>query len=279
MKKQWIAAALGLCMAVTLMSGCGTKDGEKAVEQSTEDQRKVSETEKKETVNLFVYSGAGLKKAMEELKTVYEKENPHIKLEINYAGGGKLFAELEASRKGDLFIVGSKKDYKKAQEKNLVRDGVPVADHTPTIIVAKGNPKGIQTVADLAKEGVRVVIADPEAAPIGDRAVKIFKNAGAENVMDNVVTQVENLPAIVAAVDSGNADAGIATLDSVFDNDKLDKVLIPDDINVGMDINASICTDTKYPEEAEAFKAFIVSEKGRKILADHGFMYLRKDER
>ncbi len=45
----------------------------------------------------------------------------------------------------------------------------------PAINVQKGNPKGIYTLKDLTREGVRVAIANPETVCVGTYAVEIIE--------------------------------------------------------------------------------------------------------
>ena len=57
------------------------------------------------------------------------------------------------------------------------------------MITPKGNPGGVETVADLARPGIRVVLA-PDASPPGGQAVQILlKKAGiVDAAMKNCVT-------------------------------------------------------------------------------------------
>ena len=73
------------------------------------------------------------------------------------------------------------------------------------IIVAKGNPKGITSVADLAEPGLTFVTAAPEV-PIGKYTQQVLDAAG---VTVTPVSLEQNVKGIVTKVTTGEADAGI----------------------------------------------------------------------
>ena len=72
-------------------------------------------------------------------------------------------------------------DDEAAAKKKLTAETVPLAGMTAVLAVAKGNPKGIHSLADLQKADVRIVLANPRhtvirtslnggTSPTGDRA-------------------------------------------------------------------------------------------------------------
>lgn len=91
-----------------------------------------------EQVDLMVYSGAGLKKPMEQVKVEFEAANPGVSVVYTYAGSAQLLAQIESSGKGDVFVPGSQDSYDVANQKGLAGPAELIAHHTPAIGVAKG---------------------------------------------------------------------------------------------------------------------------------------------
>lgn len=221
---------------------------------------------------LTVYAGAGLKRAMEQIKKDYEAANPGITINYIYAGSGQLLGQMESSRKGDVFIVGSADTYDAAKSKGLAGEPMMVAYHTPAIAVAKGNPKGIKTLADLAKPGLRVVLGDPKSNAIGVTSQKMFEKNKITGVDANVVARTGTVTEILTALTAGNADAGIVTKDGFFGNaDKLDLIEIPADQNIDQVIPVGALTISSHPEAAKAFAAYVGSDKGKATFDKAGF--------
>ena len=226
--------------------------------------------------SLFIYSGAGLKKPMEEIATIFEKENG-IEIEFNFAGSGQLLAQLETSGKGDAFIVGSDVTYHVAKEKELVGDEYQISHHTPAIVVLKGNPKNIQSLEDLANPGIKVILGDAKANAVGKTAQAILKKNHLQQINDNVVSTANTVNEMVIQMTLGNADAMIATKDSVFNNDKGEVIEITPSQNIDQIVTGAVINASKYPEMAKAFMDLTASEAGKAIFANYGFAPVKTD--
>ena len=90
-----------------------------------------------------------------------------------------------------------------------VTDRADFAQNRLAIIVPADNPAGIESLDDLTEDGVQLVLA-AEGVPAGDYAREIFQNAGiSEAALANVVSNEEDVKAVITKVISGEADAGI----------------------------------------------------------------------
>lgn len=224
-----------------------------------------------EQVDLMVYSGAGLKKPMEQVKVEFEAANPGVTVVYTYAGSAQLLAQIESSGKGDVFIPGSQDSYDVANQKGLAGPAELIAHHTPAIGVAKGNPANVTSLADLANPGVRVALGDPEANAIGITAKKLFEKNGITGVDANVVTYTATVNEIFNAIEAGNADAAVITIDSAFGRENIvDVIEIPADQNIDQIIPACTLTTSENAEIAQKFVDFMATE-GKQIFAANGY--------
>ncbi|HJK14463.1 MAG TPA: molybdate ABC transporter substrate-binding protein, partial [Methanocorpusculum sp.] len=189
-----------------------------------------------------------------------------------YGGSGVLISQMENSHLGDAFIPGGQPDYQIAVNKGLVsNDSQLVAYHVPIIAVQKGNPLGIQTVADLAKPGVRLALGDVNATAIGKAGVEIFKTYGvSEEIEDNVILRGATINEVVTAMATGNADAALLTLDNAK-GDQFDLIEIPVTNNSILIAPIGITTFTTQPELAQKFADFVASDEGKAIFEKYGF--------
>ena len=220
--------------------------------------------------SLFIYAGAGLKKPMEEIATIF-KDNNDVEIEFNFAGSGQLLAQLETTRKGDVFIVGSDAAYHAANQKELVGDAYQISHHTPAIVVLKGNKKNIQNLEDLAKPGIKVILGDAKANAIGKTAQAILAKNGLEKINDNVVSTANTINEMVIQMTLGNADAMIATKDAVFNNEKVTVIDIDPAQNIDQIVTGAVVTTSKNPELSKSFMEFAASEAGKEIFSRYGF--------
>lgn len=257
--KKGVGFLVILMIALFAFTSC--KQSEKSVSTTTETAAQKS---------LIVYSGAGLKKPMTDLAKEFEKEN-NIKIEYIFAGSTQLLSQLETSGKGDVFIVGSKVAYESARGKSLVGEAKEVAYHTPAIIVKKGNPKGIKTLKDMEKEGIKVILGDPKANAIGVTTQKIIEKNKLNGINKNMIAQMATVNEIVLHITEGKADAAIATKDSVFGNDKIDIIDIPENENVDQILPIAPVSSSKEKELANKFVDFVSSDKGKSVFEQYGF--------
>ncbi|HJJ43309.1 MAG TPA: molybdate ABC transporter substrate-binding protein [Methanocorpusculum sp.] len=221
--------------------------------------------------SLFVYSGAGLKGPMAEIGNVFS-EKYNVTVDLTYGGSGVLISQMTTTKLGDVFIPGGEPDYKNAVAKGLVCETYqPVAYHVPVIAVAKGNPKAIKTVKDLATPGLRVALGDVNATAIGKAGVIIFKNAGVlDTVEKNVILRGATINEVVTALSTGNADAALLTLDSA--NEKLFTIIeISVTDNSILIAPIGVTTFTTQPELAQLFADFVASDEGKAIFEKYGF--------
>jgi molybdate transport system substrate-binding protein len=223
-----------------------------------------------ESPALLVYAGAGLNKPMDELKTHYENAQG-IKIEYIYAGSAQLLSQIQLSGKGDVLIIGSVDVFKAAQDKNLAEAPKLVAHHTPCIAVAKGNPKGIKTLADMAKPGIRVILGDPKANAIGLSAQKIIEKNKLSGITANTVALTSTVNELVMQLAMGQADASIVTKDSAAANNKLEIIDIPAEMNLDQIIPIGVLKTSRNKTDAQKFVDFIASDTGKACFKKYGF--------
>ncbi|MDO5707231.1 MAG: molybdate ABC transporter substrate-binding protein [Andreesenia angusta] len=279
--KRIIAIAL-LCLSTISVIGCEDANVNNDVEKKTETEQALKkETDdngsEKESIELTVFSGAGLKKPMEEIKSEFENENPNIKINYIFAGAGQLLSQLELGNKGDVFITGSIKSYESAKEKNLVGPSVEIAHHTPVIAVQKGNPKDIKSLEDLKQPGLKIMVGDEKANAIGMTTQKIIEKNNLPEINDNVISKAATVNEIVAQFGaSDSVDAAIVTKDSVFNNENIEIIEIPEDKNIDQIIPISILEDTEHRDEANKFVDYVSSEIGLNAFEKYGFKPVSK---
>ncbi|MEW8956351.1 molybdate ABC transporter substrate-binding protein [Clostridium sp.] len=262
--RKTVALALSAIMIMGVFVGCN--NGKEAKVQ--EDKPKVEA--KKEEKTLLVYSGAGLKKPMEEIAKIFEKDN-NVKIEYNYAGSAQLLSQLELSKKGDVFIVGSMDTYNSAKENGLVLDNKTVAYHTPVIAVPKGNPKNIKSLEDMAKEGVKVLLGDEKANAVGKTSQDIIKKNNLPGINNNAIAKTATVSEMVTPLKEGKGDAAIVTADSVYGNKDIETIKIPEDKNVDQILPIATVESSKEKELANKFVDFVSSKEGKSIFEKYGF--------
>jgi len=165
-KRSWLYGLAGILLLGLLaaMAGCG---GER-----NQDGGKVGEPA---PATLLVYSGAGLKKPVEEIDAAFQKQTG-IKVTYAFGGSAQLNSQILLTKKGDVYLPGDVEEL--APLKEMVKWKKDVVYHLPALAVPKTNPAGVRTLADLGRPGVKVALGDPQANPIGKLADRLLQESG-----------------------------------------------------------------------------------------------------
>ncbi len=224
---------------------------------------------------LFLYAGAGLRKPTDQLIEKFEKQTGH-KVIVNYGGSGKQMSRYLSAQQGDLFMPGSYFYIEKLKEKDLVLSDKKVVLHTPVIGVPKNATKGIKTLEDMAKPGIKLAMGDPKAMALGRTSMDIIKKAGLEKqILDNVTVYGATVNQLTLYVVQENVDAAIVARANAFmHKDTIDMFEIPGDLFTPEIIAISVLKTAKDTALAEQFRDFVSSDEGIGHFTKFGFLPL-----
>jgi molybdate transport system substrate-binding protein len=229
-----------------------------------------------------VFAAASLSEPFTELATLLRQRHPGLELRFNFAGSQQLVAQLEQGARADLFASADERWMQEAASKGLVA-GVPAtfAHNRLVIIVPATNPARIDRPFDLARGGVKLVIA-ADAVPAGRYARLALAGLGRQpgappgfggRALANVVSQEDNVKSIVGKVRLGEADAGIVYRSDVTRGVArwVRAIEIPAAANVTATYPVATLRDAPHPEAASAVVDLLLSPEGQALLRRHGF--------
>ena len=221
--------------------------------------------------SLLVYCGAGMSEPMEEIADLFE-EREGVEVQYTFGGSAQLLSQIELYQTGDLYMPGARSDIESAIEKGFVDETRDVVYHVPCIVTPKGNPAGIDSLECLAEPGVRVALGDPTGPAIGKVSKKILESLGIwDEVGENVVAFSGTVNELLVYVSLGQADAAIVWED-LFNPDEMEMVEIPREKNEIKVVSIGTLIFSEDKEVTERFMNFVVSEEGKEVFVDHGFV-------
>ena len=224
-----------------------------------------------EQKSLLVYSGAGLRKPMNDIAKAF-KEEYGVQINYNYGGSQHILTQLQLAGEGDVYVPGARYYYEKAKGKGLTTYEKDVAYHIPVIAVPKGNPADIKGLDDLCREDVKLILGDEKAAAIGRLAQKMLKtNNLAEEANENIVAKAATVNELVVYITMKQGDASIIWEDNVYGIEDIEIVRIAKEKNQIKTIPACVLEMSQKEELATKFVNFVASEKGKNIYKNHGF--------
>lgn len=233
--------------------------------------------------DLTVFAAASLTAAFEDAGAAFEAANPGVEVTFNFGGSPALRTQLEQGAAADVLAVADTKNMQAAIDKDLVADGGTMFTRNRLVIaVPADNPGGITSPAELAKGGLKIVLAQ-EDVPVGAYARESLGKLEADasygagfrdRVLANVVSNEPNVKAVVTKVQLGEADAGIVYATDITAGIEADvtSVEIPEQFNVIAEYPVAVTTNASERDIAQAFIAFLLSGDGQDILAKQGFI-------
>ena len=231
--------------------------------------------------SLTVFAAAPLTDASTESGNRLTAENPGLRISCNFAGSQALVTQLQQGARADVFASADLKQMTAAQGANLI-DGNPIVftHNRLTIIVPASNPGGINAPIDLAKPGLKIVIANKDV-PVGRYTRQSLDLMSADpafgadfraRVEANVVSEENNVKQVVTKVQLGEADAGIVYASDVTAAVQGDvaTIGIPDSMNVIAEYPIARVAGGNAAL-GQAFIDAVLSAAGQQTLQAHGF--------
>ncbi len=233
------------------------------------------------TVELTLLCGGGIRppidgSGMEGEEGViarFQNAHPDIRVETNYGASNLLLGQLKLTGSGDLFFPGDDFYIEEARREGMVIETRKVALFVPVIMVASGNPHGIESVSDLADPDLRLAVAEKRAAAIGRITPEIFEKNGVsfEN-LDNIDFTGVTAPEIAQAVELGHVDATIVWRPVAVQYPRNSEIVdIEPEKNVVSPLVIAVLETSDNREAALKFAEFISGEESRAVFERYGY--------
>jgi molybdate transport system substrate-binding protein len=224
--------------------------------------------------DLTVSAASSLTDAFTEIGDAFETANPGTTVAFNFGPSDGLAGQIDEGVPVDVFASASPTWMNSVQDDGPgVTDRADFAQNRLAIIVPADNPAGIENLNDLTEDGVQLVLA-AEGVPAGDYAREIFKNAGiSKAAMANVVSNEEDVKAVITKVMSGDADVGIGYVTDVTPDvsDQITLIPIPDEENVIATYPIAVVNGSQEADLAQGFVDYVLGD-GQQSLAEYGFL-------
>ena len=232
---------------------------------------------------LNVFAAASLTDAFKAIAPAFEAAHPGVKVVYNFAGAQLLAAQINEGAPADVFASANKKqiDVVIASSKIISGTAQTFVRNRLVVITPKANPAGITSLKDLAKPGLKLIF-EAKAVPAGQysldflaKASKLpeYTTAYSPTVLANVVSYEDNVRSVLSKIALGEGDAGIVyTTDAATDVAHIGTITIPDELNVIAVYPIAPLADSKVPDLAKAFIAYVRSPEGQQVLVKYGFL-------
>jgi molybdate transport system substrate-binding protein len=223
---------------------------------------------------ITVFAASSLTKSFTQIGKDFQAANPGVTVTFNFGSSSALAGQIESEHTADVFASASGTWMDDVSTKVGVSGRAKFASNNLVIITPTSNPAKITSIADLAKPGVKLVLA-AKGVPVGDYAMTALTNAGiATKATANVVSFEPDDASVVAKITSGEADAAIVYVSDVSGAaaTQVNSIPIPSGVNVVATYPIAVINGTKQASLAQSFIDYVTGAQGQAALKSFGFL-------
>jgi len=231
-----------------------------------------------QSANLLVSAAASLRDVLEEIRPLYQKATPGVKLTFNFGASGALLQQIEQGAPVDVFISAANRQMDTLDQKGQLGPGTRsnLASNRLVLIVPK-NSKAVSNFQSLTRSDVkRISIGEPRSVPAGQYAEQVLQKLKLLDAVKSKFVYANNVRQVLAGVESGNADAGIVYTTDARISDQVRIVAIADTaLHSPIVYPMAALKQSKNQNAARSFLKFLSSQEAKRVLRKYGFIVPR----
>ena len=229
-----------------------------------------------QAADVTVFAAASLTDALKQIAADYEK-NSGDKIIFNFAASGTLARQIEAGAPADIYFSADEVKADALEKKGLlVSETRKSLLGNSLVIVTPLDVTTILSPSDLTNAVIQhIALGDVKSVPAGTYAKEYLVKLSLWSVVEPKVVPCENVRAVLAAVASGNVEAGI-----VYKTD----AAISKKVKVAFEVPAAdapkisyplaLVKDAPQPDAAKKFITCLESVAATAVFKKFGFIVL-----
>jgi molybdate transport system substrate-binding protein len=223
-----------------------------------------------------VFAAASLTDSLKQIAADYEK-NTGDKIVFNFAASGTLSRQIEAGAPADIFFAADETKADALEKKGLLVSGTRKSLLGNTlVIVTPTDTTAIHSPAELTNTAVQhIAVGELKTVPCGTYAKAYLENLSLWPAVEGKVVPCESVRAVLAAVESGNVDAGfVYKTDAAISKKVMVAYEVPAADAPKISYPLALLKDAPQPEAAKKLIAYLDSEAATVVFKQFGFIVL-----
>lgn len=225
--------------------------------------------------DLTVFAAASLTDSLKQIGADYERRTGQ-KVAFNFEASSLLARQIAEGAPADIFFSADTTQMDYLAKKDLI-DPATRQDrlgNTLVVVVPQDSTLQIHSATDLANADVkRLALADPKAVPAGVYAKAWLRKFQVWDAVEPKVVPMENVRGALAAVASGNVDAGVVykTDATISKRVKIAYEVLPAADGPDIKYPMAMVKGSSQPEAAKQFLKYLGSEEAAEVFKKFGF--------
>ena len=217
---------------------------------------------------LRVFAAASLTESFTAIAEEFEDEHPGTRVELNFGPSSGLAEQIRGGAPADVYAAASPDAMEPLVADGAVNQPRDFATNRMAIAVPDDNPGDVRGLEDLAQDGLKVALCQPQV-PCGQVAAEVLDGAG---LAVRPATEEVDVKGVLTKVGLGEVDAGLVYATDVrAAGDTVRGVAIPADQNRSTTYPIATVTDSGRGGAAQELVDLVLSPTGARILGDAGF--------
>jgi len=225
------------------------------------------------TINVF--AAASLTESLKEIAVAYEKQTGN-KVVFNLGASSFLARQIEEGAPADIFFSADEAKMDGLEKKGLIVKETRKSRLSNSLVIVVASEKGaaIGSPKDLTTDKVkRLALAEPRTVPAGIYAKEYLQKQNLWHAVEAKVVPTENVRAALAAVEAGNAEAGIVYKTDATITKKVKVAYeVPANDNPAISYPMAAVRDSKQLDAATRFLKYLDSDEAGRVFEKFGFI-------
>ncbi len=222
---------------------------------------------------LLVSAAASLQEVLQSLEPRFTQTHPNIKLTYNFGASGVLQQQIEQGAPADIFLSAAQKQMNTLQQKGLILTETRrnLLTNRLVLIVPQNSALNLSSFRQLVKVN-KIAVGEPRSVPVGQYAEATFKNLGLLEQLKPKFVFGNSVRSVLAAVESGNVDAGVVYATDARLSDRVRQVATaPTALHPPIVYPVAVLKGSKNAAAAKAYVQFLSSDAAKTVFKTYGF--------
>ncbi len=260
-RRRWVVLVGGAIATLLIILGFGLSN--------------VTNPASSQTSSLLVGAAASLQGAIEAIDPLFEQADRGVAVNYTFAASGALQQQIQQGAPVDVFISAASRQMDALQNQNLLVNDTrcTLLTNRLVLVVPSNSTLGLTSFRQLTGANIRrIAIGEPRSVPVGQYAEELFRNLGILEQVRPKFVLGNSVRSVLAAVESGNAEAGLVYTTDAQISDRVRQVATaPADLHSPIVYPAAVIRASRNSAVARRYVQLLQSSEARTVFRRFGF--------
>lgn len=227
---------------------------------------------------VLISAAASLQDALQVIQANFEAEHPDIAITYNFGASGALQQQIEQGAPADVFVSAGVAQMDALESRNLLLPGTrtDLLGNSLVLIAPENSTLGLTDFTDLTQDTVeQISVGEFRSVPAGQYTEQVFTSLGILAALQPKLIFANNVRGVLAAVESGNVDAGVVYATDAAISDRVAVVTTADAaLHRPILYPLAMLSNAPSPEAARTVVAYLTSDAAKAVFEEYGFTVL-----